>query len=89
MKIQPKIMSKSFWRPLSLLNMPNLCGLLRREAIKQNNLEKLKTHCPKVKQFEPMAVPVDNDTALPVTCTMLYTAQMAFAPSAISLPTAL
>jgi hypothetical protein len=36
--------------------------VLRREAIKQNDLEKLKTHCPKVKQFVPMAVPRDDNS---------------------------
>lgn len=47
LQIQIEIMRESFQGPLSLLKTPNLCGLLRREAIKQNDLDKLKTHCPK------------------------------------------
>lgn len=56
-------MRGSLWRPLSLLNACNLCGL-RKVAIKQNDLEKLQTHCPKLKQLELMTVPVDDNAAL-------------------------
>lgn len=47
LQIYLEVMRESFWSPLLLLNIPNLCELLRREAIKQNDLDKLKTHCPK------------------------------------------
>lgn len=69
-----EIMRESLWRPLWLLNVSNLCGLLKRGVIKQNDLDELKTHCPDVKQLEPMAVPADNNAALPCTRSVLYTA---------------
>lgn len=47
LQIHSEIMRESFWSSLLLLNTPNLCELPRREAIKQNDLDKLKTHCPK------------------------------------------
>lgn len=74
LKIQQEIMRESFWRPLWFLNVSNLCGLLKRGAIKQNDLDELKTHCPDAKQLEPVAVPADNNAALPCTRSVLYTA---------------
>lgn len=46
LKMQQEIMRESFQRPLWLLNVSNLCGLLKRGVIKQNDLDGLKTHAP-------------------------------------------